>query len=151
MYPEFQVFILAMTPLGELRLALPLALTVYHLDWFTAYFLTVVGNLIPVFFLLLFLKQFSEWLSKKSETCKQFFNWWFIETRQKIMTKIKKYGCYLGLILFVAIPLPLTGAWSGAVAAFLFNIPFWKAFSLIAIGVMLAGLIVLLLTKLCLI
>lgn len=151
MYSELQVFLLSMLPLAELRLALPLALTVYHLDYPTAYFLTVIGNLIPVVFLLLFLKPFSKWLRKKSKICEQFFNWWFQKTYQKITKKIKKYGCYLGLILFVAIPLPLTGAWSGSVAAFLLNIPFWKSFPLIVVGVMLAGIIILFLTKICLI
>ncbi len=147
MSSEIQVFLLAMTPLGELRLALPLALTIYQIDWLTAYFLTVIGNLVPVVFLLLFLGRFSEWLSKKSKICQKFFNWWFYKTRQKIEKKIKRYGCYSALILFVAVPLPLTGAWSGAVAAFLFDIPFWKALCLIALGVMLCGLIILLLSK----
>jgi len=151
MWPELQVFLLSMLPLTEIRLALPLALTIYHLDYLIAYFLTVIGNLIPVVFLLLFLKPFSKWLSKRSKICERFFNWWFQKTYQKIIKKVKKYGCYLGLILFVAIPLPLTGAWSGSVAAFLFNIPFWKSFSLITIGVMLAGIIILFLTKICLI
>ena len=57
-----------------------------------------------------------------------------------------KYG-YLGLILFVAIPLPFTGAWTGALVAFLFKIPFKKAFPLIATGVAIAGALVTLITK----
>lgn len=151
MTAELQIFLLSMLPITELRAALPLALTIYQLDWLLAYFLTVIGNLIPVFFLLLYLKPFSEWFSKRFRPAQRFFNWWFQKIQYKITKKIKRYGCYLGLILFVAIPFPFTGAWSGSIAAFLLNIPFWKAFYLITIGVIIAGLIILFLTKLCLI
>ena len=141
-----KTFLLAMTPIGEIRVALPVAIAVYHINWVLAYFISVIGNLVPIVFLLLFLGPVSKWLSAKSVLFKKFFDWLFERTRRKNTKQIEKYG-YLALVAFVAIPLPLTGAWTGAVIAFLFGIPFKKALPLITLGVAIAGLIVLTLTK----
>lgn len=142
----FKVFLLAMTPVGELRVALPVAIVVYNLSWFWAYFISVIGSMIPVIFLLLFLKPVSQWLSEKFGICKSFFNWLFEKTREKSNYRIEKYGV-IALITFVAIPLPFTGAWTGSIIAFLFNIPFKKAFPLIFLGVSISGVIMLLLIQ----
>lgn len=72
---------------------------------------------------------------------KKFFNWLFNRTRKKTQAKIEKYGS-LALILFVAIPLPYTGAWTGSLAAWLFGIPFKKSILNIFIGILIAGIIV---------
>ena len=139
-------FLLAMTPLGELRLAIPVGIGVYGLGEVLVYFIAVVGNLVPVVFLLLFLEPVSKWLSNKSSIFKRFFSWLFERTRKKYNSNIKKFG-YGALAFFVAIPLPITGAWTGSLIAFLFGIPFKKAFLSITSGVMTAGIIVLFLTK----
>lgn len=141
-----ETFLLAMTPIGELRASLPVALAVYKMNWVLAFFVSVIGNLVPVVFLLLFLEPVSNWLSSKSLIFKRFFTWLFERTRKKSSSGMQKYG-ELGLMIFVAIPLPLTGAWTGAVVAFLFGIPFKKAFSLISSGVIIVGAIVLSLIK----
>lgn len=141
MSPEFQTFLLAMTPLGELRVALPVALSVYKMHWIIAFWVAVFGNLVPVVFLLLFLEPVSNFLSRHCKIFKYLFDWLFKKTRQRANHRIQKYG-YPALVLFVAIPLPITGAWTGSLIAFLFNIPFKKAFPLIAAGVAIAGLIV---------
>lgn len=146
MTPEIQTFLLAMTPIGELRAALPAALTIYHLNWQLGFLISVIGNLIPIIFLLLFLEPLSNWLPQKSALFQKFFIWLFEKTRNRFDLKMKKYG-YPGLMLFVAIPLPLTGGWTGAILAFLFKIPFKIAFPLIALGVIIAGVIVLILTQ----
>ncbi len=146
MLPEFQTFLLAMTPIGELRLSIPLALTVYNLNWFSAYLISLVGNLVPVVLILLFLEPVAQWLSKHFRIFQRFFSWLFERTRRKYNSGIEKYGP-LALILFVAIPLPITGAWTGSLIAFLFGISFKKAFPLITLGVAIAGLIVLVLTQ----
>lgn len=146
MIEALNIFLLAMTPVGELRVAIPVALLVYNLNWFWAYFISVVGNMIPVVFLLLFLGPVSQWFSKKLNFCNKFFNWLFERTRRKSNPRIEKYGA-VALITFVAIPLPLTGAWTGSIVAFLFNIPFKKAFPLIFLGVLISGVIMLLLTQ----
>ena len=139
-------FLLAMTPIGELRVALPVALLVYNLHWFWAYFISVIGNMIPVIFLLLLLGPVSQWLSKELGSFKKFFDWLFERTRKKSTERIEKYGA-IALVSFVAIPLPFTGAWTGAIVAFLFNIPFKKAFPLIFLGVLMSGAIMLLLSQ----
>ena len=131
-----------MTPFGELRLSLPLALTLFQLPWFLAYFLSVIGNLTVVILLLLFLGPLSCWFSKNFRICQRFFSWLFQRTRDRYNAKMKKYG-YPALTLFVAIPLPITGGWTGALIAFLFGIPFKKAFPLIGLGVLIAGCLVL--------
>ncbi|MBU2578983.1 small multi-drug export protein [Patescibacteria group bacterium] len=146
MSAEIQTFLLAMTPIGELRVSLPMALAVYHIDWKIAFFLSVIGNLIPSALILAFLPFLSKHLSKKCKVCQKFLSWLFERIRKKHNAKMEKYGA-LALATFVAIPLPLTGAWTGALIAFLFNIPFLKAFPLIALGVAMAGIIVLGLTS----
>lgn len=142
-----KTFLLAMTPIGELRVALPIALTLYNMNWVWAFFISVLGNLVPVVFLLLFLGPVSRWLSDNSKFFRRFFIWLFERTRRKSNSKMEKYGP-LALVSFVAVPLPLTGAWTGTIVAFLFGIPFKKAFSLIALGVVIAGGIMLALTQL---
>ena len=141
-----ETFFLAMTPVGELRVSLPVALMAYNMNWPAAFLVSVIGNLVPILFLLLFLGPLSDWLSLRFKTCNRFFSWLFERTRKKSSSRIEKYGS-IALVSFVAIPLPFTGAWTGAVAAFLFNIPFKKAFPLITLGVVIAGAIVLLLTQ----
>lgn len=147
MSPEIETFLLAMTPIGELRLSIPVALSVYRLDWWLAYLISVVGNLIPVVFFLLFLEPISRWFSKKFKIFQYFFSWLWNRTRKKYETKVGKYGC-LALVIFVAIPLPFSGGWTGSLIAFLFGIPFKIAFPLIALGIIIAGFIVLLATQL---
>lgn len=146
MIEVLNVFLLAMTPLGELRIALPVALVVYGFSWFWAISVSVVGNMIPVIFLLLFLKPVSGWLSSKFNICQSFFDWLFERARRKSNHRMEKYGA-IALVSFVAIPLPFTGAWTGSMIAFLFNIPFKKALPLIFLGVLMSGVIMLLLTQ----
>ncbi|OJI07883.1 hypothetical protein BK004_00375 [bacterium CG10_46_32] len=141
MHPILATFLAAMTPIGELRLAIPLALAKYNLEPVSAYVISVLGNLVPVIFLLLFLEAVSLFLIDHSKTFEQFFDWLFERTRKRIGHRYELYG-YIALVLFVAIPLPITGAWTGSVAAYLLGIPFWRAFGLIAIGVSIAGVIV---------
>jgi len=147
MIEVIKTFLLAMTPIGELRVALPIALTLYNMNWVWAFFISVLGNLVPIVFLLLFLEPVSRWLSDNFRFFQRFFNWLFERTRRKSSPGIEKYG-EIALISFVAIPLPLTGAWTGTIIAFLFDIPFKKAFSLISLGVVIAGAIVLALIQL---
>lgn len=141
-----QTFLIAMTPIGELRAAIPIALGAYKLNWVLAYIISVLGNLVPAALILLFLKGVSAWLSERFKIFENFFNWLFNKTEKKHRDKIKKYGA-VALISFVAIPLPMTGAWTASLVAFLFKIPFKKAFPWITAGVAIAGIIVLALSK----
>jgi len=136
---EIAVVVLAALPVSELRGAIPLALAM-EFSPFKAYTLAFIGNLIPVVPLLFFLQPVSEKLRHIS-IFERFFNWLFERTRRKA-SLIEKFEA-LGLILFVAIPLPVTGAWTGCVAATLFKIRFRYAFAAVTAGVIIAGFIVL--------
>ena len=70
----------------------------------------------------------------------------FARTRKRFSVKAEKYGKFIALVLFVAIPLPITGAWTGSAAAFLFGIPFSRSFPAVIIGVLIAGIVVTLTT-----
>ena len=135
---EIAVVILAALPVSELRGAIPLGLAMGFSPVKT-YGLAFIGNLLPVVPLLFFLQPISEKL-RHIGIFEKFFNWLFERTRRKA-TLIERFEA-LGLILFVAIPLPITGAWTGCVAATLFKIRFRYAFAAITAGIVLAGLIV---------
>ena len=146
MTPEIQTFLLAMTPIGELRAAIPIGLIVYQLNPASVYLLAVLGNLLAVFLLFTFLGILSRWTSRNIHFLNRFFGWLSFQTRKNHHNKVNKYGFYL-LPFFVAIPLPATGAWTAAFIAFVFGMPFKRSFSLISLGVLIAGLIVLFLTQ----
>lgn len=126
-------------PITELRGAIPVALIIYKMPVFPAYFFAVLGNIMPVIFLLLYLKPFSDFLCRW-HFLNIFFKWLFKRTHQ-YEEKFEKYGA-LFLLVFVAVPLPGTGAWTGSIAAFVFGIRFWYAFPAIVGGVIIAGIIV---------
>lgn len=136
----FYTLLLAAAPISELRGAIPYAIS-QGLSWQSAYFWGVVGNMIPVFFILWLLDPVSKWLSKNFKIFDKFFKWLFHYTRTKHASKIEKYQ-ELALIVLVAIPLPMTGAWTGSLVAFLFGLPYKKALPLIFLGVLIAGAIV---------
>jgi uncharacterized membrane protein len=142
---ELVVLIISMIPVVELRGALPLALTFYHLNPVMAYLLSVFGNLIPVMFILLYISDVSDWLIKRSALMRKFFDWLFKRTRHKMGSNYEKYGL-LALAVFVAIPLPMTGAWTGALGAWLFGVDKGKAMIAITTGVLIAGVIILIAT-----
>ena len=144
--PEAATVLVAMIPIAELRVALPVAILIYKMSFWTAMFWSVLGNMLPIFFIVYLLKPVADFLIKHWQLAKRFFDWWFSRVRRKFEGGALKYGINLALVVFVAIPLPLTGAWSGAVAAFLFGIPPRRALILIAIGVIIAGIIVTALT-----
>ncbi|MFQ5866468.1 MAG: COG2426 family protein [bacterium] len=138
--PELVTVIVAALPISELRGSIPLALGVFHFSIEKAYFLSIIGNLIPVIPLLLFLESLSKWLSMRFNWAEKFFSWLFARTKKRSKL-VEKYGA-IGLIFFVAIPLPVTGAWTGCVAAFLFGIRRVWATLCIGNGVLIAGIIV---------
>lgn len=132
---------IAMIPLGELRASIPIGISLYNMNPTQVFVLSVIGNMLPVVPLLLFLEPVSNWLRRYS-LFDRFFYWLFARTR-RYDDRIDKYGS-LGLIPFVAIPLPLTGAWTACAVAFVFGIHFRYAFAAILAGVIIAGVIVML-------
>ena len=138
--PRLIVFIVAMLPFSELRGAIPLAIAEYSMTPAEAYLLGVMGNLVPVVFLLYFLGPIEQRL-RFIKVFDRFFESLFHRTRRKHSERIDRYGA-LGLVTFVAIPLPVTGAWTGCAAAYVFGIQKRYSFPAIVLGVVIAGLIV---------
>ena len=139
--PSWLVTVLAAAlPVSEVRGAIPLAIGVYGYHPGQAYLLSVFGNLLPVIPLLLFLGPVSDFL-RRCALGDRFFSWLFLRTRRKYILDHENFGL-AALAMFVAIPLPMTGAWTGCAIAFLLGFQFWPAFAAIASGVLLAGIIV---------
>ena len=133
------VLLIAALPILELRGAIPVAIIVFDFPWYYALLLAIVGNLLPVPFILLFLNAVTRWLSNIA-FFNRVLNWLFERTRRrgKIIERYER----IGLVLFVAIPLPVTGAWTGSLAAVLFGLKFRHALLSIFAGVFIAGAIV---------
>ena len=136
---EIITLLIAMLPIAELRGAIPWALTGGGLTWPEAYLFATLGNFLPVIPLLLLIEPLSNWL-RGYKTFDIFFTLLFARTRRRGKL-VERYEA-LGLALFVSIPLPVTGAWTGAVAAFVFGIRL--SYSIIAIiaGILIAGVVV---------
>ncbi|HCL47421.1 TPA: ligand-binding protein SH3 [Patescibacteria group bacterium] len=132
-----------MLPLVELRGAIPIAIGAYHLSPLLALGLAVVGNLIPIVVLLLLLERVTKWLRALHPSVDKWFAWFFAHTHRRHSAKFERWGS-LALMLFVAVPLPMTGAWTGTLLAYLFGIKFHHALVFISTGVLIAGIIVLL-------
>lgn len=136
---EISTVLIAMLPISELRGAIPFALG-RGMAWHQAYLWAVLGNSIPVIPLLMFLQPVSAFLSRRYPLWGRFFSWLFARTRRRSRL-VERYEA-VGLALFVSIPLPVTGAWTGTVAAFLFGIRFKYALPAILSGILLAGTVV---------
>ncbi len=140
---ELVTLFIAMIPIFELRGAIPWALANPPigggLDWQTAFIFAYIGNFIPVIPLLLFLDPVTNFL-RRWTIFDRFFEWLFRRTRRK-GKMIEKYEI-IGLLLYVGIPLPGTGAWTGSLAAYLFGVKFKNSLLAISIGIVLAGILV---------
>jgi len=142
--PWLAIILIAAIPVAELRLSIPIALLAYNFDPFTAFFLSITGNMLPVVPLLLYLEPVSNFL-RRWKTWDAFFTWLFERTHHRHSATFEKYGS-IGLAVFIGIPLPATGAWTGCAAAFVFGFRFKNAILTIFAGVVLAGIIVTVLT-----
>lgn len=140
---ELAAFLLSMIPVTELRLALPIAITQYEISPLWALFICSIGNLVPVPFIVLFIRRIFKWLKGFS-----FFKGIIEKLEKRGAEKSKTVLKYkaLGLFILVAVPLPGTGAWTGALVAALMDLRLKKAFPAIALGVLAAGVIVTLMT-----
>ena len=136
-----RVIILAIStlPIFELRVSLPVAINLFNFPWPEALLLAIIGNMLPVPVLLLFWNALYRLLARIS-ILKRPLNWIYCHTRQRSKI-VAKYG-QIGLLLFVAIPLPMTGAWTGSFIAVLLGFRLLPALLYIFIGVCIAGAIV---------
>jgi len=146
--PWLAVVLIAALPVTELRLAIPIAMLKppygYGMDPITAFTLSIIGNMLPVIPLLLYLEPVSNYL-RRWRTWDRYFTWLFTRTHHKHSAEFEKYGS-VGLAIFVGVPLPATGAWTGCAAAFVFGFKFRNALLAIFAGVIIAGIIMTLLT-----
>lgn len=135
----FLTLLMAMVPVVELRGAIPMGIGL-GLHPAACYLAAVVGNMLPVPFIILFVRKVFAWLRHISPWFEEKVSW--LETRaEKKAGLIYKYEL-LGLMILVAIPLPGTGAWTGALIAALLNIRLKVAFPVILLGVLIAGVLV---------
>lgn len=135
---EWIIFIISLFPILELRGGL-IAAGLLNVPWVEAFAICFVGNMLPVPFILLFIRKIFE-IMKRSKAFEKIVNK-MEKKAEKNSEKVKKYELF-GLFLLVAIPLPGTGAWTGALVAALMDIRLKKSLPAIALGVIAAGLIV---------
>ena len=136
---ELCVFFCSMIPIIELRGAIPLGAALGLPMWQT-FLISIVGNMIPVPIILLFVKKVLEFMSRSKI---KFFNKvanWLYAKAEKNRARIEKYA-FWGVAIFVGIPLPMTGAWTGTLVAAVINMRFLKAFFSALIGVLMAAVI----------
>lgn len=143
----FYIFLIAMVPLIELRGAIPVAYAIntanpdFNLLW--SYIIIAIGNILPVPFIYLFARKILEW-GKDKKYIGGFFTWCLEKGEkggQKLQAKAGR-GLYWALVLFVGIPLPGTGAWTGTLAASFLDMDFKKSVVAVIGGVVLASVIV---------
>ncbi len=142
---EMKLFLISMVPIFELRGAIPIGVLSYQLPLWKVAPIAVAGNMVPIFLILLFF-DFVTKLFFKVPFLKKLLEAIFARTRRKSEVIIKYEE--IGLMLFVAIPLPITGAWTGSLAAYLFGFKFWKLILFIFLGVLIACVVVSFLTTL---
>jgi len=135
---ELAVLIAAAMPIIEVRGAIPLGFAI-NLSPIKIFMFSVIGSLLPVIPILWFLNFLTKDL-RKIKLFDRFFEWLFTRTKAR-SEMIKKYET-IGLMLFVAIPLPITGVWTGCVAAYLFGLSWKNTFIATALGTIIASIIV---------
>ena len=136
---HFGVMLCAMIPIIELRGAIPLGAAL-SMPWWLNYICAVVGNMIPVPFILLFVKRLIAWMTASRVRLFNKIGGFLTRKAEKNREKIEKYS-FWGVCLFVAIPLPVTGAWTGTLVAAMIDMKPWKALLSCLLGVMIAGVI----------
>lgn len=141
------IFLISMVPLIELRGAIPYSV-LFGLDFLPSYIVCIVGNMLPVPFIFFFARRVLEWGADKKYIGK-FFSF-CLEKGHKGGTKLQKKagkGLFVALLLFVGIPLPGTGAWTGTLAASILDMDFKTSVIAVMLGVILAGVIMALATS----
>ncbi len=140
--PELTIFVISLMPILELRGGM-IAARLLEVPFLKAFSVCFIGNMLPIPFILLFIEKIFEWLRRF-----KFFEKIIVRLEAKTdrnKDKVLRYKSW-GLLLFVAIPLPGTGGWTGALMAALLGIDFKRSLPIIALGVFIAGLIMSLIT-----
>lgn len=131
-----------MMPIIEIRGAIPLGVAM-GLDYWSAYIFSFIGNIIPIFFIVKYIRPLFDFFGRW-KIFKKIIDWATDKATRKIQENPKLQSAVaFGLFIFVAIPIPTTGAWVGSLIANFLNLPLKKAFMPLALGVAVAGFIVL--------
>ncbi|HFC76882.1 MAG TPA: ligand-binding protein SH3 [Candidatus Moranbacteria bacterium] len=138
---ELATFLMAMLPITELRASIPVAILKYGLSPFSAFFWSVLGNAFLGVLALLLIEPVTKLIIEKNNFLDKMWQKYIGKLRGKNKDKFAKWEAW-ALVSFVAIPLPMTGAFSGAVAASIFQIKSKKAIPLITLGCLISGTIV---------
>ena len=139
---ELVVFIISILPILELRGGL-IAASLLNVSPLTGYIVSIIGNTLPVQFILLFINKILDCMGKSKIKWMNKLSKWLDKKARKHKDSIEKYG-YLGLTLFVGVPLPGTGAWTGCLAASVLNMDKKKSFISIMLGIIMASIIMML-------
>lgn len=143
--PALTTVIIAAIPIVEVRGAVPVALEVFHLPVVTAALLSFLGSVIPALIIPSILQAIEAPCRRASKTCARFLDWTAHHVEKRYTQRYRALGA-IGLTIFVAIPLPLTGVWTGALAAWLFRIPKRYAIPALILGTACTTLIMTALT-----
>ena len=138
--------LIGMVPIIELRGAIPVGVGVFHLNYIEAFICSFIGNIIPVYFIVKYIRPLFDFFGK-FKPFKMVIDWATNKATNKIKDNPKlQTAASWALFAFVAIPLPSTGAWVGSLIANFLDLPLKKAFLPLALGVATAGVIVLIAT-----
>ena len=133
------VLFCSMIPIIELRGAIPMG-AIFGMPWWQSYILSVIGNMLPVPIILLFVKAVLNFMARSNVKLFNKVADFLFKRVDKRRGKIEKYS-FWGVCLFVAVPLPVTGAWTGSLVAAMIDMKFWKALLSCLLGVMIAGVV----------
>ncbi len=136
-----QVILLSMMPISELRGAIPLGVLVYHMNPFLVVIVSIISNMIPAIAIIMLFDALLPWVKERFPSIGRFVERFSQTRKAKNRKRIERYGL-LAIIAFVAVPLPLTGAWTGSLLTVLFEMPKFKSILAVAVGVVIAGTIV---------
>ena len=139
--PPLAVALIALIPVAELRASIPIALLVYKMSVAASIFWSVIADIFISAVIIYSIGPVYSFFSGKIKVADKLFNWLFRRTRKKFFHKYEIWGD-IALMLFVAIPLPVTGVWTGSLAAWLFGIPKRRALFFISLGAIISAGIV---------
>jgi len=142
---ELAVFVLAMTPLVEMQAAIPAGILVYGMPAWEAYLIALLGNIVPTFLVYGLGQWWIEWTERRKGWLHRITDVVLRRAHDKLHAKVSKAGL-VALTVFVALPFPGAGVWTGSVGAFLIGIPFRTALPYIIAGNVINGLLVTLAT-----
>ena len=138
---ELATFLIATLPVVEMRGAIPLGHGVFGLSWFSAYFWSYLGSLLPGVIILYLTEPALSWCNRKSPFCKRIIGGFLDRARQHYHRHHERFG-EIGILIISSLPLPLMGVWTSSAGAVVFDIPYRRALALMAIGNAVACLLV---------